>query len=598
MNMHAFTKVGGRTARLASRRAAAVVLLAAILSVGEGRAQQRVGQDGRLLDANPQVGGSRYNYGRPVSPLVGGNPYATGNISRGFSLRSFSPIQSPTAFRAPLGSGLLSNFMRDSVSVADQAGPSGGLISRPFFDPARTAPTGAYLRGYYDSPPAYPVQGLRRQQTGVRAGTSPLGSGLPYGSPPARRLDLELSTQAPVEYLGVPLNTELSSAIFGVSRPALPGPLSTGTLPPPSTYLPEAPAQGFGAEGAPASAAGIEGPLDFRVWPEPRVQVSPTPLDVLMQERATRLLTEPALPTLLQPGEASTAPDAGRYREDAVAAAGVSGGPGLLDASMLPGYDVFTDMRLALELSLNPQAEWYAEMLGADRAKPTAGPAESPVQAVDMQARAVEAAEDFLTRVLNTPLRTFVGGGASAANDELRRAEAAMELGRYYDAVRHYERVRRLDPANPLPLIGKGHALLAAGEYVSAALSLIRGLERFPELTRFEVDLTALVGGGEIVDIRRADLMKQLARHEDPQLRFLLGYLEIHSGIFELGLRNLDRAAREAKPGTLISRYADLIRRSRMLPPRLLPPGGNLDSTTNEPRSPGSEPSAPREEPE
>ena len=200
---------------------------------------------------------------------------------------------------------------------------------------------------------------------------------------------------------------------------------------------------------------------------------------------------------------------------------------------------------------------------------------------------ALDAAEQFLTRVFEAPLQTFVGQSASAVNDELRKAETAMALGRYCDAVRHYERVRVLDPANPLPLIGKGHALLAAGEYVSAAVSLLSGLERFPELARFHVDLTALMGSGEIVDIRRADLMRQLARNDDPQLRFLLGYLEVHSGLIEFGMQNQEKAAREAEPGSLIRRYPGMIRHKAWLSPGLpngaidesAPAGGNVPAT-------------------
>jgi tetratricopeptide (TPR) repeat protein len=196
---------------------------------------------------------------------------------------------------------------------------------------------------------------------------------------------------------------------------------------------------------------------------------------------------------------------------------------------------------------------------------------ESPTLNIEMQTRAALAADVFLIRMLRTPLRSFVSAGPAPVNDALRQAEAAMEMGRYYDAARHYERARVLDPMNPLPLIGKGHALLASGDYVSAAFHLVRGLERFPELTRFQVDLTAMMGGGEIVDIRRADLMKLLANREEPELRFLLGYLEIHSGNRELGLQNLDRAAQEANPGSLIRHYPDMIRGKGLLPPPKLP---------------------------
>ncbi|MFQ5805516.1 MAG: tetratricopeptide repeat protein [Phycisphaerae bacterium] len=591
-----------RTGRFALPRASGLVLLALMFTPGEGRAQYRIDQAGRLLDANPQLGGSRYNYPvRPISPLVGGNPFATGNVGRGFSLRSFSPISAANELRATLGSTSLSNFIRDSVSVADQYRPLGGLTPRAFFDPVRTAPTSGFLRGFYDSQPVYSMQVPGRPVTAAPAATTPFSGVLRYGSPPARRAEPDRPGQTPSEYLGAPLNTELFSTIFGVEQPRLPGPLSDVSLPPRPTYLPEVRGQEFGADGSPASAAGVQEPLDLRVWPEGPIRSVPTPLDILVQENAARLFGGRTPAALPQPGEMAGAPDTDLRPEETQATDRPPGEPTLPDVGSLLGKDVFTDLQLALDLSLNPEAEWYTEMLGAapgSPALPTETPVpESPTRSVEMQARAAAAAQDFLTRILEAPLQTFAGRGVSARNDELRKAEAAMELGRYYDAVRHYERAHRLDPANPLALIGKGYALLAAGEYVSAALSLISGLERFPQFTHFRVDLTALLGGGEIVDIRRADLMKLLARNEDPQLRFLLGYLEIHTGQRELGLENLDRAAREAKPGTLIWRYPDLVRRKGAPPPKPAP-DAEPNSTTDQSLLPGSESPVPGKESE
>jgi tetratricopeptide (TPR) repeat protein len=381
-----------------------------------------------------------------------------------------------------------------------------------------------------------------------------------YGSPPQQPSPFEAAPLGPSGYLG-PLDTELSSRIFGVRQPQLPGPLANTALLRPSTYVP-----GFGQEeaGEPGAVAAGGGPLDLRLWPEQRIGPIVSPMDVYERERAAGLLAESALRALPQASGLPAVPDTGVSPKEGAAAVGAPGVPELRDTSMLPGSDVFTDMQLALALSLNPQAEWYAAMQQATR--------ESPRLSPEMQERAALAAEDFLTRVLNAPLQTFVGEGASGVNDELRRAEAEMDSGRYYDAVRCYERARLVDPLNPLPVIGKAHALLAAGEYVSAALNLIRGLERFAELARFRLDLTALLGGGEIVDIRRSDLMRQLGGNEDPQLRFLLGYLEIHTGNRELGMQNLDQAAREAPPGSLIRRYPDLIRQRGMLPAPKLPP--------------------------
>jgi hypothetical protein len=86
------------------------------------------------------------------------------------------------------------------------------------------------------------------------------------------------------------------------------------------------------------------------------------------------------------------------------------------------------------------------------------------------------------------------------------------------------------------------------------------------------------MGGGEVIDIRRADLMRRLEQREIPELRFLLGYLEYHTGDREHGLANLEQAAREDRAGSIISRYPALLR------------GGG---TSPAPQAPGERPGQP-----
>ena len=119
-------------------RAAGLALIILAVFAPYSAAQQYIGQNGRLLDANTQIGGNGLNATRPVSPLLSGNAVATGNVGRGFSLRSFSPIASPYAFGTGLGSGTLSAFRRDSVSVSDSSFSYGGLTPRVYYDPSQT----------------------------------------------------------------------------------------------------------------------------------------------------------------------------------------------------------------------------------------------------------------------------------------------------------------------------------------------------------------------------------------------------------------------------------------------------------------------------
>src|SRR5262249_55607353 len=126
-------------------------LLHGLLLTTAASAQTPVNNSGRLLDANPAVGGLRINSFQPGSNFIGGNPYATGNVRGGMALRSFSPISDPNAFRGSLGSSSLSNFLRDSVSVGDIYSQSNTLGPTPFYDPASIVPTVGTLRSQYQS---------------------------------------------------------------------------------------------------------------------------------------------------------------------------------------------------------------------------------------------------------------------------------------------------------------------------------------------------------------------------------------------------------------------------------------------------------------
>ena len=556
----------------AQRRAAhfgvsAILLVAGVLlSTKYAAAQYQVTQDGRLFDANTSLSGGRYNYGRPGTPLLGGNPYASGNMSRGLSLRSFSPVGSATDFRATLGSDSLSNFMRDSVSTGDAYTIGGGLTPTAFYDPVRTAPTGRYLNGYYSLQSPTPGQVMPGQGGNFFNTVSQYGNVSQYGAPPAAQPKYDVSSATFSRYMGQPLNTQLNSSIFGVEQPRLPGPLNQSPTPRNASYVPEVARDRFGMPVTESSEQPeVADPLDLRIRPDQRPGQIVT-LDQTLRDN-TGMMLDPTIGRQNPVGTPTMPPEQ-------FATADGNATQALRD-NLVPrpgvelGGDVYTDMRLALELSRNPQAQWFGELLdAAGVTSGTTGQAGSQTEAVERQQQAVEAAAAFITRVFETPLQTFVGDTTSGVNEELRKAELAMDRGQYYNAVRFYERARMFDPANPLPLIGKGHAQLAAGEYVSASFSLITGLTRFDQLAQFRVDLKALMGGGEIVDVRRADLMKQLARKEDPQLRFLLGYLEVHSGIIDQGFENLEQAARESDPGTLIQRYPDLIRHLKLLAPK------------------------------
>ncbi len=564
--------LSGRPALLTAGSLVAGTLALALVVAGVARAQYPVARsDGRMFDANPQIGASRFYDYRPVTPLLQGNLAASGNLRGGLALRSFSPIPDPLAFRAGLGSGALSGFLRDSVSVADR-NPYSGFPVQPFFDPARTVPTGSFLTGQYLSPPGAPRPSVAARDVPARR----VPGLLDYSQPIDRQIytDLLISPQSE----GMPRNlaSDLTSSLFGVNRPVLPKPAGREISGLPGRdHLTADPRRGeVAAPSDPAAraTATLASPLDRSALLDRAGQPLGSPLDLLLSVEPGGMLARPA--DLLRPSlsligsealRAAAAAPGARDRPEPPAA------PEPVEAlrprpSVLPGQDVFTDLQLSISLQRDPGAEWFRDMQAALR--------EDPSLPEHMRAMAALDAREFLQRVQGTPMRTFAGEGPSPVNEALREAEALMAEGRYFDAARRYERAQVFDPLNPLPAIGRGHALLAAGNYNTAALSLTVGLERFPELARFAVDLSALMGGGEVIDIRRSDLIRQLERREDPRLRFLLGYLEFHSGQRERGLENLRKAAAMAEPGSLIRRYPEMLTGEGVLPPPKLPGTG------------------------
>jgi hypothetical protein len=237
---------------------------------------------------------------------------------------------------------------------------------------------------------------------------------------------------------------------------------------------------------------------------------------------------------------------------------GIGVPPRLMDRGVLPGADVFTDMRLALELNRDPGAAWFEEMQAIARSEP------DPERELTEDVK--QDAGEFLSRMFDVPMRSFAGPGASELNNQMLKAESLMDIGHFQEAADRYDRAHQLDPANPLPLIGKGHALLAMGAYSSAAESLVRGLERYPDIARFTLDLTRLMGGGENIDIRRADLMQRLQQNETPDLLFLLGYLEYHTGDRARGLEHLEQAARHPRAARGMAVYPSLLRGEGTVP--------------------------------
>ena len=141
-------------------------------------------------------------------------------------------------------------------------------------------------------------------------------------------------------------------------------------------------------------------------------------------------------------------------------------------------------------------------------------------------------------------------------NRHIQAAQGHLKAGRYYRAADSFAlaSIYKLDPGEAgsdpvqagglaLCFAGRGHALFAAGEYISSALFLSRALKIAPEYARTKIDLTAMLGGQNKLDGRIADIKEWLGRSGSGRLEFLLGYVYYRMGRLGPAKQAIDAAS-------------------------------------------------------
>jgi hypothetical protein len=166
------------------------------------------------------------------------------------------------------------------------------------------------------------------------------------------------------------------------------------------------------------------------------------------------------------------------------------------------------------------------------------------------------------------PITSFVGQGESEINKRLERAEELLAEGQYYKAADQYNFARVLDPENPLPRLGRAMAFLGAGNYMTSANNLFAAIQMFSPLAYFDLKMDAFMPDLRLLDRRRAELEQRLKSHEDFRLRFLLGFTEYYSGLKEIGLKDMQKAA-EDFPEELapVQRFVEILQRRQTTQP-------------------------------
>jgi hypothetical protein len=218
------------------------------------------------------------------------------------------------------------------------------------------------------------------------------------------------------------------------------------------------------------------------------------------------------------------------------------------------GIDVFTDMQMAaLKNMQSPELGPDLSELLPEPLLPDGEPASPGLEVEPDVAPSPEDSDAVDTGDVGendsmASISTFVGKGETQINQYLARAESDLRNGAYYAAAAAYSAASAIDPESPLPLLGRGHALIAAGDYVNAARYLVKAITIFPSVARFPLELGDLVQRPADLELRRVDIEQRLERNENHNLRFVLGYIEYFTGLPQFGAPNMAQAA-EHLPG-------------------------------------------------
>ena len=500
------------------------LLVSAVLTLGTTNpacAQEYASQQGRLLDANNRLGSFGFNSNVSFNALnTRINSYVTGNVTGGARFQGLVPYRSGGELNVDLGSGLLSDFRRDSVGQRQLSNTLNA--PRTYVDPSR-----AVTRNY---------------------GTRIISSSKAFQTPDG-------SVQGGREY-----------GAFGQRSP---GGNSLSVRPLTRSYSTLKMKNPYGITPAAQGATPLAGDRDTIVQPRRSPLVDPpTRRSSEQTDGSLTLRSAAADPGLVARPE----PERGRHASVAASPFGKALAT-YADRRLLSRSAKLSDDRRPATLSRDIRSEdRYSGPVDSSSppAEPSAAPAmpatPSGVATTDHSAEFGEPAE--LIQQTDFPAQSAAPGAAPVAASptiaDIRAAYAKrsaarfteylnngvqyMRNGEYYRAANEFEKAAIFD-SNPVADLAKACALFAAGEFMSSAYYLDKAITVAPELAAARLDLAALFSDADALQKSFADLNRWQQRSHQPMLTFLKGYIQYQSGSIGSARISLDEAL-TALPGT------------------------------------------------
>ncbi len=565
-------------------------MLACLFAGCPASAQLAPGSDGRLLDANNQVGSGGQNLAAPRNLFNTSNLFVTGNTTRGTAFQGFSPIRNQSSLFSTLPSSVLANFERDSVGLDAISGVTGYSGTNPYFNRTQTVTNaGAILDGRNligSSVPANSVFAPRSYESLSNPGISGfepangqynINPSMPTSSLPGTSpLTQYPSYTESLDRLRSVSETEILQANpllpnQGRSSPSLRFELGE-TNPYSNPYANDANSitrdTDLLTRQRRSTNDNLRRPNSEEMLATSRELISPTAVAPRLFQPATSLQSRDPLTGRVLPDPSNflaVREDTGLIGSSTLVTptgtgsltTGAPGSLSSLDPAALQGAAVNFDGYDLQEYT--PESIAAASML-LETANRTDEEGATDDGAAAGEER-FERAQSVIERATTESLSTLAGSRETTSADAIIRAEKEVQEGQYYQAAQLYELASKLDPENAMPRLGHAHALFAAGEYMTAYQKLVRAIELYPAFGYLNFDLTNFIPDVNLIDIRRADLEKRLARQEDYRLRFLLGYVENYIGLKQFALPNLRRAAGEAPKGSIVAQFPDILQK-------------------------------------
>lgn len=512
----------------------------------------------------------------PISSPVGfdsnGNLIVTGNVRRGMHFRGTVPYESTTSFRADLGSSSLNSFLRDSAGTEDLANSANRYNIQPYYLQSRTVATTrpGYSGVFRESETSIRNRTLRgRFPTGTYVAdtntetfsardTTTSDSGLPVVQTQFRTLTKPHTIVQSIRELQL-LTRQAEENIPSKNQQLMIERYRKQTK---ETEDREKKAQDAQQEaGITFEMKAVSPTVEYeRSLIEKYSDFDPFDINRGIEKAKAALpdlsKSEPKhKPTL---AEAYAQANAETFKDESVSQQDTGqllqtneiiqteGDIGLQDQGDKENMDIIEQVKQQLDdliktigepesldsagTSENKRTNIALSSVVPRLQKSSFNPAESVISGLDefkglsqadLSARAKE------IRKSNTSPATF---SVSRFNYHFKQAQEHLKGGRYYAAADSFALASIYKPDEPLCLAGRGHALLAAGEYISSALFLSRAIENSPEYVRAKIDLAATLGGQNILENRITDIKEWLERSSSGKLEFLLGYIYYRMG--------------------------------------------------------------------